>query len=141
MSSSEDDAIGATKRPFDQEPLLRKRLLDCPYFIDRETRMLLIEDIGWSIDDHSDEQVHTTLIIKSCLNQRRGLQKLIYRLRSYEKSSLSMRALDECMKQLFPGLTTYEQLEKLKSIFRKESRPHTILEEAYNASGYLLGLY
>ncbi len=134
MSSSEDDTTGATNQPFNQEPLLRKRLLACPYFKDRENRLILIGGLDWSIDDNPNEQTHTTLIIRSCLNHRLGLQNLIYLLRSYEGSSKSMGKLDECMKQLFPGVTTYEQLDALKEIFNKNPKFGTILEKAYNAA-------
>lgn len=123
----------------DKEPILREKLLACRSFRDGDIRLLIVKHLDWSVADHPDEQAHTTNIIDACSDYDRGLQKLIFALRSYErdrngKETRPMRELDQCMRQLFPGLTTYEQFEELVKIVNEGNWNYEMLENAYKAS-------
>ena|SRR2546422_1192318 len=139
MPVSRDEAKGVARLLSDKEPILREKLLACSFFRDRDNRLLIIKHLDWSIADHPDEQTHTTNIIDACSDHDRGLQKLIFALRSYErdrkgKETRPMRELDQCMSQLFPGRTTYEQFDALAKIVKEGNWSYEILENVYRAS-------
>jgi Caspase domain/Effector-associated domain 2 len=95
------------KYSFDQVFSLVEKLLECPHIQDLESRNEIIDSlrpqIARSIKHHSDDKIHVTRMVRTCLNYTGGIQELIHILESYEgEDSHSMIEVNKFLKSFPP---------------------------------------
>jgi len=94
----------STLGPYELQQLV-DRFLACQSIEDKAARGIILgmlpQHIRNSIDEHSQNRVHVTNIVKQCLNHQDVFDVLIEAVRYFEKASFQMQALDEEIEKLF----------------------------------------
>jgi len=138
MPNAGSSSDSARHFSFDEIGPLVEKLLACKTIKDLESRKTVLSvlrpAISENIQKSDTDNIHVTNIVTTCLNYVLGIQELVDIVRFYEKESIPMQALDAYIRELFPGVVTYNQFMKLKKIVEQGKWYKANIEVAYSAS-------